>query len=562
MTYGGGPGRGRAKPAEVSTGRAAGPGGQRFCDNRCHGVGRAAGTPEPVAPFGSASPDDARWASPPAANRGKDELSQLMSQMEPTDFVKEITKMSVDFDRWYTDVVRKAEMADYTPVRGCMVIRPYGYAIWENIQRAFDDMIKSSGHQNMYFPLLIPEELLMKEAEHVQGFTPEVAWVTRAGSHGELDQPLAIRPTSETIIGTIMRRYIHSYRDLPQLTNQWCNVLRWELRTRLFLRTAEFLWQEGHTFHASPEEARSEVDLILDYYRQIAEDWLAMPVLAGMKTDSEKFAGAVYSKSIEALMRDGLALQAGTSHYLGQNFATAYDIAFSGRDNQRQFCHTTSWGISTRLIGGLIMAHGDDSGLIMPPRIAPIQVVVVPIFRDQEGRDRIERFIAGWAPALSRAKVRYKVDWSERRPGEKYSEYELKGVPLRLEVGPRDVDANQVMVVSRLDRSKLALPVDALEERLPELLDSFHGALYQRALDFRTENSFEFTQLSELLAHFRDRSGLAWVDWCESPECEAQIKAETGGVTIRNFDPRGVAGTACIVCGRPGRLRVVLARSY
>jgi len=278
------------------------------------------------------------------------------------DFVKDITKMSADFDRWYTDVVRKAEMADYSGVRGCMVIRPYGYAVWENIQRAFDDLIKSSGHENWCFPLLIPEELLMKEAEHIEGFTPEVAWVTRAGRSGELEQPLAIRPTSETIVGSILRRYLQSHRDLPQLTNQWCNVVRWEMRTRLFLRTAEFLWQEGHTFHATAAEAESEVELILGYYREIAEEWLAMPVLRGRKSETEKFAGAVYSRSIEAMMRDGQALQAGTSHFLGQNFSRAYDISFTNRENQREFCFTTSWGISTRLVGALIMEFGPYTG--------------------------------------------------------------------------------------------------------------------------------------------------------------------------------------------------------
>jgi prolyl-tRNA synthetase len=266
-------------------------------------------------------------------------------------FVKDITRMSDDFDRWYTDVVRKAEMADYSPVRGCMVIRPYGFAIWEHIQRAFDDMIKSSGHQNWYFPLLIPHELLEKEADHVEGFNPQVAWVTRAGS-GELEQPLVIRPTSEAMVGTVIRRYIQSHRDLPQLTNQWCNVVRWEMRTRLFLRTAEFLWQEGHTFHASDSEAREEVDRILEYYRRIAEDWLAIPVLRGVKSRSETFPGAITTKSIEGMMRDGLALQAGTSHYFGQNFSRAYDVTFANRENQREHCYTTSWGMSTRLIGG------------------------------------------------------------------------------------------------------------------------------------------------------------------------------------------------------------------
>src|SRR5215471_11422392 len=410
---------------------------------------------------------------------------------EGGEYVKDITRMSVDFDRWYTDVVRKAELADYTPVRGCMVIRPYGYAIWERIQRAFDDMIKSSGHENAYFPLLIPEELFLKEAEHVEGFTPEVAWVTEAGKHGQLDQRLAIRPTSETIIGTVMRRYIQSHRDLPQLLNQWCNVLRWEMRTRLFLRTAEFLWQEGHTFHATAQEARDEVDLILGYYRQISEEWLALPVLAGMKSDSEKFAGAVHSKSIEAMMRDGLALQAGTSHYLGQNFSRAYDIAFTNHENQRELCHTTSWGISTRLIGGLIMGHGDDTGLVLPPKVAPVQVAVVPIFRDQEGRERVEAFIESWRRAVEGEGIRLRVDWADERPGEKFNRWDLRGVPLRLDVGPRDVDARQVTLVDRLTHQKRPVPAAGIGERLRDELVSYQRALFQRALDFRAEHTYE-----------------------------------------------------------------------
>src|SRR5262245_39892832 len=302
----------------------------------------------------------------------------ITTDTEGGGFVKDITRMSDDFDRWYTDVVCKAELADYTPVRGCMFIRPYGYAIWERIQQAFDAMIKASGHENAYFPLLIPEELFMKEAEHVEGFTPEVAWVTEAGKHGKLDQRLAIRPTSETIIGEVMRRYIHSHRDLPQLLNQWCNVMRWEMRTRLFLRTAEFLWQEGHTFHALGQEAEDEVALILDYYRQLSEEWMAVPVLTGRKSEAEKFAGAVYSMSTEAMMRDGLALQTGTSHYLGQNFSRAYDISFTNAANQRELCHTTSWGISTRQVGAGIMGHGDDAGPILPPKPARTQAGGLP----------------------------------------------------------------------------------------------------------------------------------------------------------------------------------------
>jgi len=478
------------------------------------------------------------------------------------DFVKEIARMSLDFDRWYTDVVRKAELADYTPVRGCMVIRPYGYAIWERIQRAFDDMIKASGHENAYFPLLIPEELFTKEAEHVEGFTPQVAWVTEAGKHGKLDQRLAIRPTSETIIGTIMRNYIQSHRDLPQLLNQWCNVVRWEMRTRLFLRTAEFLWQEGHTFHATGEEARAEVDLILGYYRELSEDWMAVPVLTGQKSETEKFAGGVYSKSTEAMMRDGLALQTGTSHYLGQNFSRAYDISFTNQENQRELCHTTSWGISHRQIGAVIMAHGDDAGLVLPPRLAPVQVVAVPIFRDAAGRERVEAFIETWRREVEALGIRLRVDWSEGRPGEKFNRWELKGVPLRLEVGPRDVEARQVTLVDRLTREKRPVPAAGLWERLRDELARFQRALFERALDFRERNTYEVQTLAELVEHFREGTGFVWAPWCESAECEARVKEETGGVTTRNFDPDVRAEGACLVCGRAAAMRVAFERAY
>lgn len=489
-------------------------------------------------------------------------MTMTSENAETFEFVKDITKMSQDFDRWYTDVVRKAELADYTPVRGCMVIRPYGYAIWENIQRAFDDMIKSSGHQNWYFPLLIPEELLAREAHHVQGFTPEVAWVTEAGKHGRLDQRLAIRPTSETIVGTIMRRYVQSHRDLPMLTNQWCNVIRWEMRTRLFLRTAEFLWQEGHTFHATAAEAMEEVDLILGYYRDLAQDWLAMPVLVGRKSQAETFAGAVYTTSIEAMMRDGLALQAGTSHFLGQNFARAYDISFTTPENRREHCWTTSWGISTRLVGGVIMAHGDDAGLVMPPRVAPIQVVVVPIFRDAEAKAQVETFIEGWRREVQDAGIRLHVDWSEGRPGEKFNRWELKGVPLRLEVGPRDVEARQVMLADRLSRGKRPLARAGLVEQLHAELDGFQKALFERALAFRDENTFEVATLQELVDHFRRRAGFVWAPWCESAECEARVKEETGGVTTRAYDPDQRIDAPCLVCGRPARCPVAFARAY
>jgi prolyl-tRNA synthetase len=482
---------------------------------------------------------------------------------EQQDFVKDITKMSDDFDRWYTDVVRKAEMADWSGVKGMMVVRPYGWAMWEAITRAFDDMIKDSGHENWAFPLLIPKELLVKEAEHIEGFGPEVAWVTRAGAGmGELEEPLAVRPTSETIVGHLIRRYIQSHRDLPKLTNQWNSVVRWEMRSRLFLRSREFWWQEGHTFHASAQEAMDEVELILGYYRSIAEDWLAVPVLAGKKSPAETFAGAVHTLTLEGLMRDGLALQMGTSHYFGQNFARAYDISFSNKDNEKELCYSTSWGISTRLVGALVMAHGDDSGLVVPPRVAPIQVVVVPIFRDADGRAKVEAFIGGWARELKAAGIRYRVDWRDERPGDKYAHWELKGVPLRLNVGPRDADAGQVEMVDRLSRQKVSVPVAGIAQRLKDSLDAFQQKLFDRALAFQADNTFELSTLEEVAAHFRERGGFVWVQWSGDAECEERVKAEAGGVTIRTIDSTAKPSGKCFVCGKPAKHRVALAKAY
>jgi prolyl-tRNA synthetase len=482
---------------------------------------------------------------------------------EQQDFVKDITKMSVDFDRWYTDVVRKAEMADWSGVKGMMVVRPYGWAMWEAITRAFDDMIKESGHENWAFPLLIPKELLVKEAEHIEGFGPEVAWVTRAGAAmDELAEPLAVRPTSETIIGDIIRRYIHSHRDLPKLTNQWNSVVRWEMRSRLFLRSREFWWQEGHTFHASAQEAMDEVELILAYYRSIAEDWLAVPVLLGKKSPAETFAGAVYTMTLEGLMRDGQALQMGTSHYFGQNFARAYDISFSNKDNEKELCYSTSWGISTRLIGALVMAHGDDSGLIVPPMIAPIQVVVVPIYRDAESRSKVEAFIEPMARGLKAAGIRHRVDWRDERPGDKYAHWELKGVPLRLNVGARDVDAGQVEMVDRLSRQRVSVPVAGIGQRMVDELTAFQAKLLERARDFQRENTFELSTLDEVVVHFRERGGFVWVPWSGDAECEDRVKAEAGGVTIRTIDADAKPSGKCFVCGKPAQFRVALAKAY
>ena len=482
---------------------------------------------------------------------------------EQQDFVKEVTKMSDDFDRWYTDVVRKAELADWSGVRGMMVVRPYGWAMWEAIWRAFDDMIKSSGHENWAFPLLIPREYLMKEAEHVEGFAPEVAWVTRAGGGmQELEEPLAVRPTSETIVGAIIKRYIQSHRDLPKLTNQWNSVVRWEMRSRLFLRSREFWWQEGHTFHAYAQEAMDEADLILGYYRSIAEDWLAVPVLVGKKSPAETFPGAVHTLTVEGLMRDGNALQMGTSHYFGQNFARAYDISFSNKENERELCYSTSWGISTRLVGALVMAHGDDSGLIVPPRVAPIQVVIVPIFRDDQSRQKVSEFIGSWTPRLKELGIRYHVDWRDERPGDKYAHWELKGVPLRLNVGGRDVDAQQVELVDRITRQKTPLNIGAIGHALQKRLDTFQNDLLERALRFQRDNTYELRTLEEVVAHFRERSGLVWTGWCGEEDEEARIKAEAGGVTIRVIDEASKPSGYCLVCGRPAKYRVALAKAY
>src|SRR5216683_2661849 len=480
---------------------------------------------------------------------------------EQQDFVKEITKMSDDFDRWYTDVVRKAELADWSGVRGMMVVRPYGWAMWEAITRAFDDMIKESGHENWAFPLLIPRSFLMKEAEHIEGFAPEVAWVTRAGATmDELEEPLAVRPTSETIVGSLIKRYIQSHRDLPKLTNQWNSVVRWEMRSRLFLRSREFWWQEGHTFHASAQEAMDEVELILGYYRSVAEEWCAVPVLAGKKSRSETFAGAVHTLTLEGLMRDGLALQMGTSHYFGQNFARAYDISFSNTDNERELCYSTSWGMSTRMVGALVMAHGDDSGLVMPPRVAPVQVVIVPIYRDADSRAKVEAFIGGWTPELKAAGIRHRIDWREERPGDKYAHWELKGVPLRLNVGSRDVDAGQVELVDRLSRERRPLPVAGIAARLKDELDAFQTKLFERAHEFRKANTYELSTLDEVVAHFKERGGFVWVPWSGDAECEDRVKAEAGGVTIRTLDAEEKPSGKCFVCGKPAKHRVSLAK--
>src|SRR5262247_2833693 len=411
----------------------------------------------------------------------------MSKKPEATSFVTEITPRSTDFSQWYLDVVRRAELADYSPVKGCMVIRPYGYAIWELIQQALDVRIKATGHVNAYFPLFIPESLLHKEAEHVEGFSPQVAYVTHGGGE-ELEEKLVVRPTSEAIIGTMYAKWIQGWRDLPILINQWANVVRWEKVTRPFLRTTEFLWQEGHTAHETEEESEAETLKILDLYADVCESVLAVPVIKGRKSESEKFAGALRTYSIEALMGDGRALQAGTSHNLGQNFAKAFDITFQGRDKSVQHVWGTSWGVTTRLIGALIMTHGDDSGLVLPPLLAPYQVVIVPI-----GRENWRETVLPRAKEIQRelvdAGLRVTLDERDERPGWKFAEWELRGVPLRLEIGPKDIEKSAVMIARRDTREKLAISMDGLGGRLRELLDTIQQALYERAVAFREEHT-------------------------------------------------------------------------
>ncbi|GAC1331868.1 MAG: proline--tRNA ligase [Candidatus Dormibacteria bacterium] len=482
-----------------------------------------------------------------------------LPEREP-EYVEFIRKKADDFPGWYNDVVRKAELADYTPVRGCMVIRPYGWALWENIRDALDRMIKDTGHANMYFPLLIPESLLMKEAEHVEGFAPEVAWVTHGGNQ-KLEERLAIRPTSEVIIGTLYKKWIRSYRDLPVLINQWANVMRWEMRTRLFLRTAEFLWQEGHTFHVSHEEAAEEVERMLECYRVLAEEWLAIPVLRGRKTAGETFPGADYTMSIEALMSDGKALQSGTSHHLGQNFTRTYDITFADRDNQRKFPYTTSWGLSTRVIGGLIMCHGDESGLIMPPKVAPIQVVIVPIYRGDEQRVAVMRAVGELREAL-KAVARVHVDDRDEKPGYKFNDWELRGVPLRIEIGPRDLEAKNVVVVDRLDREKQTLPMEGLADQVAVMLTEFQARLFGRALRMRESYTVQVADRTGLLAAFAEgKNSLAHGPWCGGAECEIETREATRGATIRVVTDE-TTEASCAACERPATSSAYWARAY
>ena len=473
---------------------------------------------------------------------------------------KGLTPQSQDFSEWYLEVIQKAELADYGPVRGTIVVRPYGYAIWENIQQVLDRMFKETGHQNAYFPLFIPMSFLRKEAEHVEGFSPELAVVTHAGGE-ELEEPLAVRPTSETVIGYMWSKWIRSWRDLPQLLNQWGNVVRWEMRTRPFLRTSEFLWQEGHTAHATREEAEEEVRRMLSIYARLARKDGAITGLECIKTDEASFAGAACTTTIEALMKDGKALQAGTSHYLGENFARAFDIKFQDRDLQVKYVHTTSWGLSWRFIGAIIMTHGDDRGLVLPPRLAPIQVVIVPIYKD-ESRERVLEAAQGLRQALQAKGLRVHLDDRDQHtPGYKFHEWELKGVPFRVELGPKDLEQGQAVLASRLG-GKETLPLAALPEALPGKLVAFHEELYRRALAFREAH----TRKVDTYEAFKEavQEGFALAFHCGDKACERLIQEETTATTrCVPFEAEPEEGF-CVRCGRPSAYgkRVVFAKAY
>ena len=477
---------------------------------------------------------------------------------------KNITPRKENYSQWYLDVISAGKLADYAPVKGCMVIRPSGFAIWEAMQARLDRMFKETGHVNAYFPLLIPKHFMEKEAEHVEGFSPECAVVTHGGGK-ELEEPLMIRPTSETVIGHMYSQWIQSYRDLPVLINQWCNVLRWEMRTRLFLRTSEFLWQEGHTAHETEEEAQEETMRMLEIYRRFQEEDLAIPVIPGLKTESEKFPGAIATYCIEAMMQDGKALQAGTSHNLGQNFAKAFDITFLDRKNEQSHAWTTSWGVSTRMIGGLIMTHSDDDGLIIPPRIAPVQVVIIPIFTNDSERAETKAFAESIAERLHSRLDRLKVVIDHRddlRPAEKFFHWLQQGIPVRIEVGPRDVAKQCGMVARRDVREKESVELESITAHVCDLLEKIQENLFQRALEFREQNTRRAKNYEEFCEIMKKEGGFVMAHWNGSPEVEAKIKGDTKA-TIRciPLDSDPIPGK-CMVTGEPSEREVVFAVAY
>ena len=473
--------------------------------------------------------------------------------------VEAITSMEVDFAQWYTDICKKAELVEYTSVKGCMVIRPYGYAIWENIQRILDSMFKATGHENVCMPMFIPESLLQKEKDHVEGFAPEVAWVTHGGSE-KLEDRLCVRPTSETLFCEHYANIIHSYRDLPKLYNQWVSVVRWEKTTRPFLRSREFLWQEGHTIHATAEEAVEETERMLNVYAQFCEESLAMPVVKGKKTESDKFAGAVSTYAIEALMHDGKALQAGTSHYFGDGFAKAFGIEYTDKDNKRVNPHQTSWGVTTRLIGAVIMTHGDDNGLVLPPAVAPIQAVIIPIAQHKEGvLDKANEL----KERLAKAGVRVKLDDSENSPGWKFAEYEMKGVPVRVEIGPKDIEAGQCVIATRHNGEKTFVSLDNLEQAVTEKLKEVHDGLYKKALDNREKKTYACKTIDEIISTLEaNGDGFVKAMWCGDEACEDAVKEKAGvGSRCIPFEQEELSDV-CVCCGKPAKHMVYWGKAY
>jgi len=480
-----------------------------------------------------------------------------MSKEKEKKLVEAITPMDEDFAQWYTDVVKKAELVDYASVRGCMVIRPYGYAIWENIQKNLDAMFKETGHENVYMPMFIPESLLQKEADHVEGFAPEVAWVTHGGNQ-ELTERLCVRPTSETLFCDHYSKIIQSYKDLPKLYNQWCSVVRWEKTTRPFLRTTEFLWQEGHTAHATAEEAQEETIKMLNVYAKLCEEYLAIPVVKGRKTDKEKFAGAESTYTIESLMHDGKALQCGTSHNFGDGFAKAFNIQYADKNGKLQYVHQTSWGMTTRLIGALIMVHGDDSGLVLPPKIAPTQLMIIPIAQHKAG---VLEKASEIKDTLSKV-ARVKMDSSDKMPGWKFSEYEMKGIPLRLEIGPKDIENNQAVLVRRDSREKIVISLDELESKVPEILEDIQKSLLEKARTAQITKTSTATNMEEFNKMLDSKLGFVKAMWCGERACEDSIK-ETAGATSRcmPFEQESVVNT-CVCCGKPAKKLVYWGRAY
>jgi len=487
-----------------------------------------------------------------AASKGLNKVAKEKKQVE------QITDMEVDFAQWYTDVVLKAELIDYSGVKGLMVLRPYGYAIWENIQRVLDGMFKATGHENVAMPLLIPESLLQKEKDHVEGFAPEVAWVTHGGEE-KLTERLCIRPTSETLFCEHWSHVLHSWRDLPMLYNQWCSVLRWEKTTRPFLRGREFHWQEGHTLHATAEEAMAETMQQLETYANFCENWLAMPVIRGRKTEKEKFAGAVATYTVECMMHDKKALQSGTSHYFGDGFAKAFDITFTDKNNRLAYPHQTSWGLSTRIIGGLIMTHGDNNGLVLPPKIAPTQVIIVPIAVHKGGVTEKATELLG---KLKDAGLRVKADFSDNSPGWKFAEYEMKGIPLRIEIGPKDIENEQCVAVRRDNGEKIFVPLAELEEKVKELLDLVQSNLFEKAKRNLVENTFDAATADEIKEIIETKGGFVRTKWCGSTECELKLK-EYAGVTSRciPFEQDGKTGL-CPVCGKTSDTTIIWGVAY